>query len=204
MFSTATYKSAKTVLIDNFLSTEELDALMEYTIQHQEDFESSYILKVGQGKIVHDNRRSLVLFKVGIHKEVITNRINCALPSILEQLGYQPFPISRIEAQITASNDGDFYKIHNDNILAYHTREISYVYYYYREPKAFTGGELCIYDSYLENGCAVEKNASKVILPLKNRIVFFPSLLAHEILPIYCPSKEFVDSRFTLNGWLHK
>jgi SM-20-related protein len=43
-----------------------------------------------------------------------------------------------------------------------------------------------------------------MIVPQPNQIVFFPCSLLHEITPVECPSRAFADSRFTLNGWLHK
>jgi Rps23 Pro-64 3,4-dihydroxylase Tpa1-like proline 4-hydroxylase len=41
-------------------------------------------------------------------------------------------------------------------------------------------------------------------VPQQNQIVFFPCSVLHEITPVECPSRAFADSRFTLNGWLHK
>ena len=59
--------------------------------------------------------------------------------------------------QLTAHNDGCYYKIHNDaGSEKTANREISYVYYFYQEPKAFSGGELKIYDTELKGGGAKE------------------------------------------------
>jgi Rps23 Pro-64 3,4-dihydroxylase Tpa1-like proline 4-hydroxylase len=41
-------------------------------------------------------------------------------------------------------------------------------------------------------------------VPQQNQIVFFPCSVLHEITAIECSSRAFADSRFTLNGWLHK
>jgi SM-20-related protein len=30
----------------------------------------------------------------------------------------------------------------------------------------------------------------------------FPSWVLHEVRPVSCPSKRFVDSRFAINCWL--
>jgi excisionase family DNA binding protein len=32
--------------------------------------------------------------------------------------------------------------------------------------------------------------------------VLFPSCYDHEVLPVRCPSRKFVSSRFTVNGWI--
>jgi hypothetical protein len=40
--------------------------------------------------------------------------------------------------------------------------------------------------------------------PRHNSIIFFPSEYMHEVMPVICPSREFVDSRFTINGWVRR
>jgi Rps23 Pro-64 3,4-dihydroxylase Tpa1-like proline 4-hydroxylase len=44
----------------------------------------------------------------------------------------------------------------------------------------------------------------RAVVPEQNQIVFFRSELLHEITPVVCPSQAFADSRFTVNGWLHR
>jgi Rps23 Pro-64 3,4-dihydroxylase Tpa1-like proline 4-hydroxylase len=116
-----------------------------------------------------------------------------------------PFVVSQIEAQLTAHNDGQFYKVHNDNgSQDTATRELTYVYYFYQDPKPFTGGELVIYDSKVQNNYYVQAESYKMVEPRNNSIVFFLSRYMHEVLPIRCPSQEFVNSRFTINGWIRR
>ena len=107
--------------------------------------------------------------------------------------------------QLTAHNDGCYYKIHNDaGSEKTANREISYVYYFYQEPKAFSGGELKIYDTELKGGGAITHQNYKTITPVNNSIVFFNSRCRHEVMPVLCPSKAFEHSRFTVNGWIRK
>lgn len=127
------------------------------------------------------------------------------LPDVISKLEIPPFTISQIESQLTAHNDGNYYKLHNDNgSLETATRELSYVYYFYREPKPFSGGELRIYDSRIENNFYVAAKSSKTVEPRNNSIMFFLSRYLHEVLPVSCPSKAFADSRFTINGWVRR
>ncbi|MEO1802338.1 MAG: 2OG-Fe(II) oxygenase, partial [Cyanobacteria bacterium J06629_2] len=115
------------------------------------------------------------------------------------------FFISHVEMQMTAHNDGCFYKVHSDAGSAKtQTRELTYVYYFYKEPKAFTGGELKIYDTQMVGEKFIQRDNSKIVEPRNNSIVFFNSRCKHEVLPIACPSRQFDDSRFTLNGWLRR
>ena len=44
----------------------------------------------------------------------------------------------------------------------------------------------------------------RLVQPLQNQLVCFPSGCLHEILPVVCPSGAFEHSRFTINGWFHQ
>ena len=129
--------------------------------------------------------------------------VSARVPEVMQQLGEDVFDIDRIECQLTAHNENDYYKIHNDNGSdKTATRELTYVYYFNREPKAFSGGELKLYDSRIENNYYVEAESYKIVEPINNSIVFFLARTMHEVLPVACPSRQFADGRFTLNGWV--
>jgi len=194
--------AAQCVVLDEFLAPHELDELVAYALQHEPEFQRSEVISAGgdPGVIDNDHRRSRVLMDLGKHQEVILERVRCVLPRVLEQLGIEEFPITHVEAQITASNDGDFFKAHSDDaqeMIA--SRRITFVYFFHREPRPFDGGELRVHDSGSDLG-----RGYQTIVPQQNQIVFFPCSALHEITPVRCPSRAFADSRFTLNGWLHK
>lgn len=198
---------AKCVVLDEFLAPAELEALMRYAQMHEPHFRVSEVISPGVpgGAVDFEYRRSMVLFELGDPGSALLERARAYLPRVLEKLGRQPFPIARAEAQITASNDGDFFRWHcDDGQGEIATREITFVFFLHREPKPFRGGELRIYDSRKDRGAYVPTADYHVVVPRQNQIVFFPSALAHEITPIECPSKAFVDSRFTVNGWFHR
>ncbi len=73
-----------------------------------------------------------------------------------------------------------------------------------QEPKAFSGGELLLYNSKIENNLYVNAESFTKIEPRNNSIVFFLSRCMHEVLPVNCKSKAFADSRFTINGWVRR
>lgn len=188
------------VQIDNFLSDEERNQLLEYVFKKEADFVPTSI----SAKDV-DYRRSMALYTFPEFSDLIINRIQAFLPDIFSKLEMQSFTPSQIECQLTAHNDGNFYKVHNDNGSPdTATREFTYVYYFYREPKSFAGGELLVYDSKIENNYYVKAESFKTVEPRNNSIVFFLSRYMHEVLPVRCPSKAFADSRFTVNGWLRR
>lgn len=212
---------AQCVVLDEFLAPQELEELMSYTLQHETEFENSAVVSPSgdPGVLDYNHRRSRVLMNLGKHEQVILERIRCVLPRVLDQLGIEEFPVTGVEAQITASNDGDFFGAHSDDSQeTIASRRLTFVYFFHREPRPFEGGELRLHDSrgsepYAGTGSYQTGGYQTIgyqtigyqrIKPQQNQIVFFPCSLLHEITPVECPSRAFADSRFTLNGWLHK
>ena len=188
------------VQIDNFLTVEEHQRLLNYVFQRESAFVPT---STSTGDL--DYRRSMILHSFPEFSQLVVNRIQAILPDVFRKLNLSSFPIAEIEAQLTSHNDGNYYKIHNDNGSPdTATREFTYVYYFHQEPKAFSGGELLIYDSKIENNFYVKADSYKRVEPRNNSIVFFLSRYLHEVLPVRCPSKAFADSRFTINGWVRR
>jgi Rps23 Pro-64 3,4-dihydroxylase Tpa1-like proline 4-hydroxylase len=195
------------VVLDEFLTATELHTLRQYVLEQEIRFELSEVLSPGVtgGAVDYEHRRSRVLMDLGGHESMIVDRVLTCLPRVLQKWGRDPFPISRVETQATASNHGDFFRCHSDNgAEAVKAREITFVYFFHREPKQFSGGELRIYDSRRENENYVPTANYRTIVPEQNQLVLFASGLSHEITPVDCPSGQFTDSRFTVNGWVHR
>jgi SM-20-related protein len=203
----AEFLPVQCVVLDEFLTSTELNTLRQYVLDQEMRFEISEVLSPGVtgGAIDYEQRRSRVLMDMRGQERLITDRLLACLPRVLQKWGRDPFPISRVETQTTASNHGDFFRCHSDNgAEEVAAREITFVYFFHREPKQFSGGELRIYDSRRENDNYVPTANYRTIVPEQNQLVLFASGLSHEITPVDCPSGRFADSRFTLNGWLHK
>ena len=167
---------AHCVVLDEFLAPAELEALMAYTMAKESEFQVSEVISpdIGGG-VDFEYRRSRVLQDLGPHREVVVDRVQACLSRILEQLDREPFPVTRVEAQITASNDGDFFRWHNDNGQGeIATREITFVYFFHREPKQFQGGELRLYDSRWENGMYRPESTYRTIVPQQNQMILLP------------------------------
>lgn len=195
---------ARCVVLDEFLAPQELDDLVQYTIQHESDFRVSEVISPSGDEIDCSHRRSHVLTDLQTHEDVIVDRIRGVLPQVLQQLGMKKFSVNWVETQITASNDGDYFHIHCDNAQdPIASRKLTFVYFFHREPCPFKGGELRLYDQALQ-GEGLGAGSYQTIVPRQNQIVFFPCSVPHEITPVECPSRAFADSRFTVNGWLHQ
>ena len=198
---------AQCVILDEFLAPQELEELMRFTIEHEADFSASEVVSPSAdgGIVNYEHRRSRVLMDLCHHQDLILARIKAVLPQVLDKLGMEEFSIAEVEAQVTASNDGDFFHFHSDNGSdRVASRHLTFVYFFHREPRQFEGGELRIHDARLEDGAYVTEGTYQTIVPQQNQIVFFPCELLHEITPVNCASQSFADSRFTLNGWLRR
>jgi Rps23 Pro-64 3,4-dihydroxylase Tpa1-like proline 4-hydroxylase len=196
---------AQSVVLDEFLAPQELQELLRFTLAHEAEFHASEVISPAGGVIDYQHRRSHVLDQAGSYQELILERVKTVLPSVLKRLNMEESPITRTEVQITASNDGDSFAVHTDDghdEVA--SRYLTFVYFFHREPKQFTGGELRIHDSRLRGKQYVSEGSYRTIVPGENQIAFFPCATVHEITPVQCSSGAFADSRFTLNGWIHR
>lgn len=189
---------SKFIQIDNFLKPQEFQDLLAYTLDKEPEF-----VPTSTSTNAENYRKSLVLYQFPQFATLVTQKIALLVPKICQQLSIPVFDITQIEKQLTAHNDGNFYKVHNDSGSANTaTRQLTYVYYFYRDPKPFTGGELLIYDSRIRNNYYVKAESFHTVEPKNNSIVFFLSRYHHEVLTVNCPSQNFADSRFTINGWI--
>ncbi|MGB7443340.1 MAG: 2OG-Fe(II) oxygenase [Coleofasciculaceae cyanobacterium] len=186
------------VQFDNFLTRQENKKLLDYVEQQELNFAPN---SPNTGNL--DIGKALIINSSNQFSELIINRVKQIFSTVVNKLEISPFPVWDIENHLTAHNNGDYYKVHNDNgSPKTASRELSYIYYFHKEPKPFSGGELLIYDSKIENNFYVKADSFKKIEPRNNSIVFFLSRYLHEALPVTCPSKSFADSHFTINGWI--
>ncbi len=198
---------AKCCVLDEFLAPQELAALTQFALDHESDFSASQVISPSaeRGVIDYEHRRSRVLMDLEQYQEMILQRIKSVLPRVVRELDMEEFVVADIEAQITASNDGDFFRFHSDNGNGQvGARFLTFVYFFQREPRQFEGGELRLHDARLEDGVYVSEGSYQTIVPQQNQIVFFPCELMHEVTQVSCASGQFADSRFTLNGWLRR
>ena len=192
----------------DFLTKRELQGLTRYVFEHEPEFTPSTVIPHEGPESASDTsyRKSMVLYDLGEYTSLIQDRLYALLPEVLAAFERKAFPVSHFDIQVTASNDGDFFKVHQDNSsvepLDIPRREISYVYYFHSEPKAFTGGQLKLYNSQNGEVQHSKKRSAETITPRQNTVVLFPSGYDHEVLPVRCPSRKFINSRFTVNGWI--
>jgi Rps23 Pro-64 3,4-dihydroxylase Tpa1-like proline 4-hydroxylase len=193
-------------IFDEFLVAEEWRHLLDYTLRNAEAFAATQVIGAnGESRFDQRYRRSKVLFDLGPFHQLFVDRLLTFLPHVVSRLGDPGFAVSQVEVQLTGTNNQEFFRIHTDNDSAEVSgRRLTFVYFFYREPRGFAGGELRIYDTRHEDGQAKATGPYHVVYPLQNQVVFFPSGCLHEVLPVGAPSGDFADSRFTVNGWFHQ
>ncbi len=187
------------VMRQNFLPEAMVAALLDYAVLHEADFAPT---KIGRKKFDPTFRVSVRLRRLGVFQEVIESAILATLPMLIEELRVTRFQVDRLGTELVAHGDGAFYKRHIDTQTApdrdvSRSRALSAVYYFYTEPKAFSGGALRLY--------GIGTGADFIdIEPVRNSLLVFPSWAPHEVMPVHCPSRRFIDSRFAINCWIHR
>lgn len=202
---TAASGSASSVSIEHFLTPEENRNLLDYALAQEPHFTGSTVTSNDGKHELPSHRKSKVLFGIKDTKwrDVFLNRLKLHLPHILSTLGRDGFVFDSSEIQLTASNDGDFFKAHADadhNVEAVASRVVTFVYYLHKLPKPFSGGDLLLYGD--AGGSGHGDGRVTATEPQNNMLVAFLSDRLHEVDIVRCPSKAFSDSRFTVNGWL--
>jgi SM-20-related protein len=188
-------------IIEGFLGAEAATDLLSQIIAAEGGFAASKVRGPNQ-----QIRSSLHLpGRVGVDLKGFTSAITDCANDLAAVVGMKAFEIYDAERSIVAHRDGDYYGTHIDTRTQADSaqpsiRVISCVYYLYRTPRKFSGGELRIH----RFGAAPEDGSSSVIEPVHDRLVVFPSFLPHEVLPVTLSSDRFEDSRFSINCWLHR
>lgn len=144
----------------------------------------------------------------------IIDRVDAEQAELLARIGIKPFEVIHTQLELTAYNDGAFFRQHMDTFTGTgeggRTRIVSGVYYLHRQPRAFEGGELRLYP-FGATAAATATATDAVagggkgadVTPEHNSCVFFPSWALHEVLPVRCPTRRFEDSRFAISFWLN-
>jgi SM-20-related protein len=186
--------------LDDFLPEADVALVLQRVLELEPKFVPS---SVSDAKV--DYRHSLAMDAPADIVQLASAKIRARLPAIIAGLRMTPLSSWSLECQLTANNDGSYFRIHTDSSrVANPTRLLTFVYYFNHPPKGFEGGELRVYDDHFRNGKFARAESFQVVQPRHNSIVFFQSALMHEVTPVRVASKLFRDSRFTVNGWIHR
>ena len=183
------------------------DEVFDFALAHAGEMVDATVWQPDGYRAQAGVRRARVLYEPAPLAAWFVPLLQEALPAICRGLGLPTFEPGRTELQLTLHGDGGFYARHRDTgwpeAPADETdpRRISFVAYFSRRPRRFTGGELVLFDSDMASGQVVGQG--RLIAPEDNAVVFFPSVTLHEVLPIRLAGADPADGRITLNGWIH-
>jgi Rps23 Pro-64 3,4-dihydroxylase Tpa1-like proline 4-hydroxylase len=190
------------VYMPSFLSQAQHDQALALTSDRHDKLQRAQVVK--QGNVNPQIRSAWVLGDNEFEsiRSWFLLHIQAVVPTILTRLQIDPFDVGRVELQMTTHRAGDFFTVHQDqDDDAGRGRLVSYVYYFHRTPKRFTGGDLLLYDTDAQENAY--SAAFTRIVPQDNSIIFFPSQYWHQVTPVHYTTDDTGDGRFTLNGWVH-
>ena len=159
---------------------------------------------VGVGSVDPSRRNALIVDPRITEREIrpwFEPRLRSVFAEALPRLGLRRPRQQRVEMGMSAYLGGSFFAKHKDNgASAYHMRLLSFAYYFHRQPRRFSGGDLLLHDA---GGAAFTR-----IEPQYNSIVFFPAASIHEVTEVESdgafasPRENFGDARFVIQGGL--
>lgn len=192
------------LVIDDFLAQAEIERLLDFAGCAQARFVPAGVYsKDASASVDEARRRSLQLAEPGAWKEPLARSIDRILDETTHALGMARLPPGKKEIQIVWNGDGGFFARHRDAKIgrpdATNARALTFVYYFHASPKQFEGGQLRLHAARRIVGAGPLD-----IEPRCNRLVAFPSVLPHEVLPTRVASQAFMDGRFSINCWIHR
>lgn len=203
-------------LYRDFLAPAEEAMLFDWALANRARFKPATI---AGGRVDPERRSAQCLTDLGPAAALLGTRVRVLMPDMLARTATPPFALEFIELELVAHGHGAFFAAHTDMPLGWgrsplggdatgtQDRLASAVYYFHREPRGFTGGQLRLHRSTPDDDPSdpepVRTPADQIdIEPERNSLLVFPSWASHEVLPVNCSSGRFEDHRFAVNIWL--
>lgn len=195
---------APIMIFDDFLEQPDLDELLDYAQQNQEQFANAH---TNSKENIYDpeKRKTLVYRHFTKERDRFEAFAKNNIEALCDGLGLPKFEISKIELKITNHVDGSFFQTHcdNHNMFEQAGRAITWLFYFGENPPRYNGGELYVFDTDQKSQLYNVQSFSKVI-PKQNRIVAFPSHFRHAVAPMELPGNKFSDGRFAISSHISK
>ena len=198
-----TFSPAIVLCWDAFLPAAARDAMYEHVCGDGASYAPSKVYGADiEGRIDEAHRKSMIALDDPWIRERILPALDGPVRAARRFYRIDDVPLERAEIQVTASGAGDFFATHCDDGSARHyARMLTFVYYLHRHPRAFTGGDLAVFDSQLEGGVFRPASSRITIEPVDNRLIVFPSDRYHAVGLIEGDTPTIGDRRITVNGW---
>ncbi len=196
------------LLYRDILGVDYVAGLLDYVAGRQSDFEGGRMYDRQAGKAIADpvQRDAAYLPDLGPFAGPIKSFVEAIAAPALKALHLSEGKVEPREFVITAYRDGSHIGEHIDTYeRPERVRILSCVYYFATNPRRFSGGELRLYGfpkSSIAGGSVPAPFAE--VKPCTDTLVVFPSWIRHQVMPVCVPSKAWLDSRFTINCWMHR
>lgn len=188
------------VYIENFLPRTEHERVLATVLSLAPDFAGA---RVGSGKdrrVDESRRRGLAIDAVDcdVFRGVLAQRLDALLPNIQRRLRLGPRTFRVGPAYLAAYTHDSFAVPHRDSgPRPYPRLSLNGVYFLHREPRAFDGGDLLLYDTSVD-GDGYDGFAFSRIRPTGNSLVLVPSSCYHEVTPVASRSSALADARLSV------
>ena len=197
------------LIFRNVFGADYAQSLLKYVVDRQDDFQTGGMHNRLTGERLVDPkiRISSYLDDLGGFGAQIRGLVKAVAAPALKGLNLIEPAVEPKEFVITAYPDGGYIGKHIDTLTGQRSvRILSCVYYFAATPQRFSGGELQLYGfpQPLVTGMKPSQRPFVELTPETDSLIFFPSWLRHEVLPVHVPSGAWVDSRFTVNCWIHR
>ena len=155
-----------------------------------------------EGDYTTAQRSSFVLYDLGNLAGLFLGPMQILLDEAYTVFQVPPESVSHIELQATCHGDGAYFTAHSDLDLEQTSqRTLSFVYYLHSVPKAFSGGDLILFDTNADTK-TYSRSAYSRVPPTDNTLVVFPSSTVHEVQLVKLKGAAAADGRLTINGWV--
>jgi hypothetical protein len=194
------------VRLENFLDRDRHAELMAFVTDESQAVEPStvggLVAAALQRRVDYTVRRSFRITSIDTVALWLRPLIEACIEPITSRLGLAPFTPDPLELKCTAYGDGNFFRLHSDT-RNHPTRRISFVYYFHRMPKRYSGGALLLYDGDVADPAKFFPESVTRLETVDNSLVLFPSSTYHEVDTVVSPSGLLADARFTFAGHVH-
>ena len=190
------------VWMANFLAPEQCDRLLALALQGRERFVLAHVGAQSSERVDPEVRLTLEADnRTTQHfRPWFARKIRGLVPEVLARLRMEGIGQFQLDLGMRGYHTGGFYRAHRDTgATTYRSRKLSFVYFFHRQPRRFSGGDLLLYDTDADAGVYSYSDFSRIV-PLRNSIVFFPSACWHQVHSVQCETDDFGDGRWVVNG----
>ena len=188
------------VHIENFLPRAEHEHMCAIALSLAADFAGGRVGPPEDRRIDESHRRGLAVDHVASDRfgTTLVPRCLALLPSIRRRLRLNPRTADRaVGVSLAAYPHGGFAGPHCDTgPRPYPRLQLHCVYFFHRDPRAFSGGDLLLYDTDVETG-DYDRFAFSRIVPASNSLLVLPTSCYHEVTQVTSRSTALADARLS-------